>query len=86
MNVSGDTRYLFGVNYNLTWMKQEDNFKGPNCQALLRQARACNDRRLMRLLGLDEKLNDRLNTGFLQPDEELWVRWCAEDKAALKGE
>ncbi len=81
-NVSGDTRYFFGVTYNLSWMRQEDNFSGPDCQAILARARAQNDRRLLRLMGHDEQLKRRLNSGLYQPDEEQWFRWIAEDKAA----
>lgn len=83
-NTSGNVRYFFSVYYNLTWLKHTDNHGGPRTQALLQEARKRHDRRLMRLLGVDEQLQARANSGFLFPDEQRWAEWAAEDRAALQ--
>lgn len=83
-NTSGQTRYFFSVYYNLTWLKPTDNHNGPNVQALIQEARTANDHRLLRLLGVDEKLRARNNHGFLSDDEEMWRQWSEEDKQQRK--
>lgn len=82
-NTSGQTRYFFSIYYNMTWLKHTDNHSGPNVQKLLQEARARNDHRLMRLLGVDEQLQARCNSGFLQSDEERWAEWAASDREVL---
>ena len=39
-----------------------------------------------RLLGADLQLEQRVNSGFQEPDEDSWRRWIAEDEAARAGE
>ncbi len=84
-NTSGRLRYFFSIYYNLTWLKHTDHHTGPNTQKLLAEAKAANNHRLMRLLGLDEQLQPRCNSGFLQPDEERWLEWANAERAALQG-
>jgi hypothetical protein len=84
-NVSGDDRVMFGVTYNLTWMRQEDAFDGEACQSLMSSARERGDHRHMRLLGEDRKLSRRLNSGAVVPGATEWAAWCAEDDADLLG-
>ena len=67
-------------------MKQTDTFDGPNCQLLKSLARRHNDRRALRLLGIDEQLESRVNSGFQQPDEVQWRKWIAEDEAVQSGD
>ena len=81
-NRSGDYRYLFFLTLNHSWLKQRANFRGPVSQAVIAQARERNDRRLLRLLGVDDQFAQRANCGFLDPDEENWRRWIADDAAA----
>jgi hypothetical protein len=78
-NVSDSRRHFIGVTYNHTWMKSEDTFSGPNCQCILADARQRGDRRLQRLLGEDERLTKRLNSGQVVPSATHWARWAAED-------
>lgn len=85
-NTSGKIRYFFSVYYNLTWLKCTDNHHGPNVQQIVRQARARNDHRTLRLFGVDDQLEARANSGFMQPDEERWAEWTAADRAAIKPE
>lgn len=85
-NRSGKTRYFFSIYYNLCWLRHTDNHKGPNTQSILRAARARNDRRVMRLLGEDELLEKRCNSGFVRPEEETWPVWIQEDREAIKPE
>lgn len=83
-NTSGQTRYFFSVYYNLTWIKPTDNHFGPNVMQMKREARAQNDHRMLRLLGEDDYLEARANSGFLSDDETNWQAWCDADKAAKK--
>ena len=81
-NRSSDYRYLFFLTFNHSWLKHRANYRGPVSQAVIAGARARNDRRLLRLLGVDDQFVQRANCGFLEPDEENWQRWIAEDAAA----
>ena len=83
-NLSGKTRYLFSTFYNKTWLRPTDNHHGPNIRALVRDARAINDLRTLRLFGEDDNLASRANSQFIRADEEVWNQWAAADKAALK--
>jgi ectoine hydroxylase-related dioxygenase (phytanoyl-CoA dioxygenase family) len=78
-NVSGQDRCFFGVTFNMTWMRQEDNFAGPNCQRLIQEAEDTQDYRLLRLLGVDRKQHRRLNSGLVLPSKGAWARWAEED-------
>ena len=40
---------------------------------------------LLRLLGVDDQFARRANCGFLDPDEDNWRRWIADDAAARIG-
>ena len=83
-NVSGKTRLFFSIFYNHTCMRHTDSHAGPTTQRLLREAKAKNDHRTMRLLGVDEQREARVNSGFMTPDEDRWAEWIAADKAAVK--
>ncbi|MXV76884.1 phytanoyl-CoA dioxygenase family protein [Candidatus Poribacteria bacterium] len=85
-NTSGQLRYFFSIYYNLTWLKHTDHHTGTNTQKLLAEAKALNNHQHMRLLGVDEQLQPRCNSGFLQSDEERWEAWAAADRAAIKEE
>jgi hypothetical protein len=78
-NTSGRDRRFFGFIYNLSTIRQEDNFTGPNCQALAESARRSNDRRLLRLLGQDPMIFPRQNSGFTDEQHLDWQRWHNED-------
>lgn len=82
-NTSGQTRYFFSIYLNLTWLRHTDNHSGPNVQEIVKRARQKNDHRLLRLMGIDEHLEARANSGFMQPDEPLWQQWSEEDKASV---
>ena len=85
-NTSGQLRYFFSIYYNLTWLKHTDHHTGPHTQKILADAKAANNHQYMRLLGVDEQLQPRCNSGFLQSDEERWEQWAAADRAAIKEE
>ena len=55
-------------------------------QKIIDGARANNDRRLMRLFGVDDQVYTRANSGFNQPDEEMWDKWISEDREAYQGD
>lgn len=83
-NTSGNRRYFFSIYYNLSWLRCRDNHAGPNVQKIISMAREKNDRRLMRLFGVDELVMSRANSGFQTPDEEMWDKWINEDRALLR--
>ena len=85
-NTSGDIRYFFSVYYNKSWLRTTDNHNGPNVQKIIKDARSRNDHRILRLFGVDEQLEKRANSGFLDEDAVLWAQWAAADKAAIKGQ
>ena len=82
-NTSGKRRFFFSVYYNLTWLKYTDTFDGPNCRQLIQWARERNDHRALRLLGVDDHLQARANSGFQEPDQRRWAKWKQEDRDAL---
>lgn len=85
-NTSDRHRIFIGGMYTYTWYRPTCNFNGPNIQHLIKQAAERNDRRMLRLLGVNGQLEkDRINYGFIVPDEMKWEEWIAQDKAALKG-
>ena len=84
VNRSTDHRYLFFLTFNHSWLKHRANYRGPVSQTVIARARARGDRRLLRLLGVDDQFVQRANCGFLELDEENWQRWIAEDAAARK--
>ena len=83
-NTSGRKRYFFSVYYNISWLRHTDTFTGPNCQQLINWARSQQDHRALRLLGQDEHLQSRANSGFQQPDEARWQQWAQDDQRALE--
>jgi ectoine hydroxylase-related dioxygenase (phytanoyl-CoA dioxygenase family) len=82
-NTSGKKRNFFSVYYNISWLKYTDTFDGPNCRQLIAWARSRQDHRALRLLGIDEHLQARGNSGFQEPDEQRWRQWSAADREAL---
>ncbi|MBN59946.1 MAG: hypothetical protein CME20_01190 [Gemmatimonadetes bacterium] len=85
-NTSGKKRYFFSVYYNISWLKYTDTFDGPNCRQLIGWAREHNDHRALRLLGQDDHLQLRANSGFQEPDEARWAQWQQADRDALAEE
>ena len=83
-NYSKDYRYLFFLTMNHSWLKHRANYSGPISESVKAGARATGDRRLLRLLGEDENVFRRANSGFMQPEELMWEKWIAQDAADLK--
>ena len=81
-NLSGTDRYFFAASYNITWLRQHNSFDGPNCQRIIERARRDNDRRVLRLMGIDELLLRRCNTGSHRREQEYWSKWLEEDRQA----
>jgi ectoine hydroxylase-related dioxygenase (phytanoyl-CoA dioxygenase family) len=80
-NTSDHDRRFFGFIFQLSTLRPEDNFSGPNCRSLADSARRCLDRRLMRLLGEDPLIFPRQNSGFTASHEGDWHHWNEEDSA-----
>ncbi|WP_013630009.1 phytanoyl-CoA dioxygenase family protein [Rubinisphaera brasiliensis] len=84
----GGQREFCSICFNHCWMKQPDDFSGPNCRRLRMEARGYGDRGLLRLLGVDEDFGaglNRSNCGFLRPDTVYWDEWQQEDRLAAIG-
>lgn len=79
-NTSSSIRHYVRAYYNLTWMVQTDDFSGPNVQKIARKAAESKDYRMLRLLGRDTHLNERMKCGFVDPDEARWEMWRKEER------
>ena len=82
-NVSNDKRYIFIITYNHAWLKYRADYTGPACQKLIKEAQKRGDRRLPRLLGIDDLMFRRANYGYYRTDEEMWKQWAEEDRAEV---
>jgi len=80
-NTSKRDRRFLGFIFNLSALRPEDNFAGPNCRALIDSAQRARDRRLLRFLGEDPLIFPRQNSGFTAEHEKDWKRWRDEDTA-----
>ena len=78
-NYSDDHRYLFFLTMNHSWLKHRANYTGPVSESVKARARHTGNRRLLRLLGEDPLFVPRANSGFNEPDEEMWRKWIGED-------
>ena len=78
-NYSEDHRYLFFLTMNHSWLKHRANYTGPVSESVKARARHTGNRRLLRLLGEDPLFVPRANSGFNEPDEEMWKKWIGED-------
>lgn len=80
-SVADVERQFLGICYTLSCIgSRYDTFDGPNCRALRATGRRMHDRRLMRLLGDDDQIDARQNTGFTLPSATDWENWLTEDK------
>ena len=83
-NTSGGPRYFLSASLNMCWLRHRDALAGGRVAALVADARARRDRRMLRLLGHDELLWERSNPYFETGDDRTrWQRWAAEDTALL---
>jgi hypothetical protein len=73
-------RDFVSVFYNLTWLRPTIQFAGPRAQELRLRFKAERNFRMLRLLGCDEHLLERGDTGFLSDDEEMWEQWRSEER------
>ena len=85
-NMSGEPRYIYIITYNHSWLKYRGNHNGPNAQAFIEFARKENNRLLLRLLGEDDLLFSRANSGYQLPDECMWKKWIDEDRQCMKAQ
>ena len=82
-NTSDKPRYFMSRFYTKCYLPTRDNHNGPNVQGIVAEARERNDRRMMRLFGVDDLAGRRsIRTGG-EPEEVLWKRWIEEDRAVL---
>ena len=81
-NTSGKPRFFMSRFYTKCFLPTRDNHNGPNVQKIVAEARTHKDRRLMRLFGVDDLAGTRSMATGSAPEEILWKRWIAEDRAA----
>lgn len=72
-------RLFFSVTFNHSGLRQDDNFSGPNVTRLRAAATNAGDVRLLRLLGTDPTLHERVNSGFTRPAYDDWATWSGQD-------
>lgn len=77
-------RNFVSIFYNLSWLRQSVRFDGPEARALILGFRANNNYRLLRLMGIDDHISERSDTGFLAPDGDAWTKWIRADKQVRK--
>ena len=78
INTSGEIRYFISAYFQRFGLPHRDTFRHPLVEAIKDEARAKNDRRVLRLLGEDDELEKRERTA--------WAKMMAEDRAVLKEE
>ena len=77
INTSGEIRYFISAYFQRFGLPHRDNFRHPLVEAIKKEARAHNDRRVLRLFGEDERLEER--------ERAVWAQMIVEDRAALRG-
>lgn len=83
-NHSNSTRSYLSVYYNLTWLRTSTRFDGASSRSIIQLAEDNNDRRMLRLFGVDSQLEARTNSGFLTENEHCWEDWIREDRNVLQ--
>lgn len=78
-NSSFTDRFYLSILYNHCWLKQTTNVDNATIKKIVGVALHGDDYRVMRLFGLDPKLEERANCGFLTEDEAIWREWMKED-------
>lgn len=73
-NVSGAARYFLSAYVCRIGLPHRDTFDLPAVRAMLDDARARDDRRMLRFFGEDD--------GFIAREEAAWARMVAEERAA----
>ena len=76
INTSGEIRYFISAYFQRFGLPHRDSFRHPLITALKNEARAQNDRRVLRLLGEDDHWEER--------ERAAWAQMIAEDRAARK--
>jgi hypothetical protein len=79
-NVSGQPRWFVSVYYHVNWLPPRDNHHGPNVTQLRHIARQRGDRRLLRLLGEDDRRLAREHATGMEPEEQSWARWLEQER------
>ena len=82
-NISGQPRYFMSRFYNKSYLPHRDSHTGPQVQRIITKAQRANDRRLMRLFGVDDLLFSR-QVDASQSEAELWQRWTEQDRNTKK--
>ena len=74
INTSGEIRYFISAYFQRFGLPHRDTFRHPLVEAIKDEARALNDRRILRLFGEDDHLEGR--------ERAAWAQIIAEDRAA----
>ncbi|MBN9297038.1 MAG: phytanoyl-CoA dioxygenase family protein [Filimonas sp.] len=82
-NNSSNLRGYVSVYYNLSWLRSSFYNNAIFIKNIQRRAQQNNDRRISRLFGIDDELENRTNSGFMSHDQECWNEWIKEDKSVI---
>jgi len=80
-NVSKIDRIHVSVIYCLTCMRTSINQDSPGVQLIVEQLRSLRNPRYLRLFGIDNDREEKFNSGFMSPDEEMWTLWKMSESA-----
>jgi hypothetical protein len=75
VNTKSETRYFISAYFQRIGLPHRDRFDGPQIEAICADARARNDRRILRLFGIDPL--------FAAREQAAWRQMIKEDRAAL---
>ncbi len=78
LNTSGAIRYFISIFFSHIGLPHRDTFETPSIERLIAEAQKRNNRRVLRLFGIDE--------GFQQRQLESWRQLIKDDQAALKSD
>jgi len=75
LNTSGAIRYFISAYFSHIGLPHRDTFETPTIEQIIADARQRNDRRTLRLFGINE--------GFYQRQQAAWQQLIDEDKSVL---
>lgn len=79
-NLSGELRSFLSVFYTLSIIKTALRSDSKEIAEIIKQAFSCNDKRILRLFGIDDQLYDRTNCIGLEEEQLYWKEWIEADK------
>jgi hypothetical protein len=85
-NCSEGLRSYLSVFYDLSILKFQLNVDYKQIEKKICNSGLDHDRRILRLFGIDDKLQERTNWGGMEEERTFWNEWIEEDKNAATNE